>query len=298
MYTEFVEPTIFAYIVFVLIVWFDIGMMDRWLNAVIRYNRDGFQKGWLPWQKKDYKYSDITSIKRDDEKVQIYFGSKKINLDYIVMDSYEFVYYCSAMYKEIHGKGIPKNTSIPRWDIFKGHVKDPESFLLVFIMLFVLMFGTMGYVLYDGYNYVSEQDTTYIEAKINSYEIDDSDLILNSEEQDFIIFRYEEYGDITKNMIAALSETPVLGMNVTEYMSDNVFSGYEVHSVKMGGKNLLSFEETRKNNIVFAYKIVGLFSVVCVPLVVLFVCMVIVGRNPHKYSKRIQRMLFKEGYLR
>lgn len=300
IYAEFINPTMFAYIFFIAFVWFTIGMMDRWLNSVILYNNESLQKGWLPWQKNYYKYIDITSIKIEDEKIKIYFGNKKINLDNVVMDGYGFVHYCSAKYKEIYGRDIPKNTSIPKWDIFKGHVKEPESFLILFIIVFILWLGLTGIFLYRWYDSANGQDITYIEAEITSYAIEDQHFVMESEKYDFVIFRYEEYGNKIQGIINALEKNSILCINAEEYEFDkNGVTKYAVCNIEdQSGTSLLSFEEINKNNKEYYYSFIPYILLLFIWLFLYFAGLVIVGRNPHKFSKRVQGIFFRDNYLK
>lgn len=74
---------------------------------------------------------------------------------------------------------------------------------------------------------------------------------------------------------------------------------YEIYNiVNSTGKTILSFDEVNQVSNKKSLQI-ALFMLIFF-FVWLFCCIgsVIVARNPQKYSKRVQRMFFKDGYLK
>ena len=289
-------------ICFAGILWLAIGMLYGWLGTIITYDKNGFTVGWLPWQRRCFCYRDLTSTKITNHSRIFFCGKRKITLDYILIDDYHFRDYVMRRYKETWGKSLPYNNAIPKWDIFKGNLESPEEMIFIDIMLLIITLAVPVWQTYEAFDNVTEDETIPMELQVNAYEIDDDTLILKSKQNEaaFELWKYEKYENVFTYIISAIQDEQKLIMNVTvlEEEHDDPIR-YQIYNiVNSTGKTILSFDEvnqvSNKNSLLIA-----LFTLIFF-FVWLFICIasVIVARNPQKYSKRVQRMFFKDGYLK
>lgn len=287
---------------FASMLWLAIGILYGWLGTIIIYDKDGFTVGWLPWQRKHFCYRDLTSTKTTNQSRIFFCGKRKITLNYMLIKESYFEEYVRRRYKETWGKCLPYDNVIPKWDIFKGNLESPEEMIFVDILLLIITLAGPVWQTYEAFANVTEDETIQMELQMNDYEIDDSVLILRTRQKDavFELGEYEKYENVFTHILSAIQDEEKLIMNVTilEEEHDNPIR-YEIYNIiNSTGKTILSFDEvnqvSNKNSLLLALFMLIFF------FLWLFICIasVIVARNPKKYSKRVKRMFFKEGYLK
>ena len=135
--------------------------------------------------------------------------------------------------------------------------------------------------------------------KIDDYYIDENHLILKSSDLagEFDIVRYEEFEEIIPILQKEIKEEKNLHINCKP--SDYKKNWHEVFRLQNeDGQLIISLEEKNEKDSEYA-KFYVLMA--CVMLVIIFsfcITTIIVGRYPYKFSKRIQKAFFKDGYLR
>lgn len=282
--------------------WLAIYLIYVWLGSVIVYDKEGFTIGYLPWQRKYYRYGELTSTKMTNRGRILFCDKKRIVLDHMLIEDYCFEVYAMKKYKEIWGKDLAYNKTIPKWDIFKGHVDSPEEMIFVGVLLFVITLALPIWFTYEAFDDVTENETISMEVQFTSYEIDNQTLLLKATNhvEEFELWNYEKYDSVFSNIITALEDNQQFKINVLILEEDNDEPiRYEIYNMRdMNGNNILSFDEvnriSNKNSLEIA-----LFTLIFFFMWLGFcIGTVIVGRNPQKFSKRIQKLFFKEECLR
>ena len=72
---------------------------------------------------------------------------------------------------------------------------------------------------------------------------------------------------------------------------------YSIKAIKYNDRYLLSFEEENQLYRQESWPIVALFLFVLLIWVAFIVASIVVGRNPQKFSKKVVKMFFKDGYI-
>lgn len=287
-------------IIFVLTGWLGNFLMYGWLNMIICYDNETFTYGVLPFQKKHYTFKDITGKREDGTHISLLMGDKQIAFDEMMMDCYEFMKIAEATYKEQNGKPIPIVKIVPAWDIYRGNVVNPEGHIIggLLVPICVLIFAL--YALYDAHDFVKEQETYIHDTTIHSYEIKDHHLIMSDSENEYIIFRYQEYGEATEQLIHSIEKNTKLHLNtIASEKEKNIITQYEICAAKSETGNLyFSLDTYNANQKKYGYSFLPYLIVLFIFPTLFFISSVIVGRNPKKYSKRVQKFFFRDGYLR
>lgn len=286
---------------FLAFVWLGLFLVYGWFGMITIYDDKGFSRGWLPLQKKYYTYDQFTAVKITMNGREFLVGKKKIAFDYRIMDCYEFIGYASLRYKHIKVKDLPIDKSIPSWDIFNGHVEEPESFVFIIVMFLVIGLAFPAWLIYDAYDYVTEDETAYIEVSLDNYYIEENHMILESDEliYDFEILRYEVYDNAIPKILNAIDNGKPLGLYVLNYREAyNENLRFEVCSVKdWQGNVIISFDEMNEEDKEFSMIYLPIAGIILGFILLFCASIVIVGRYPHKFSKRVQRWIFQDGYL-
>lgn len=291
---------VWMFIAWIPFVCLSLSLLYMWLGTIIVYDGDGFTVGWLPWQKKYIRYSEITGIKHRMYGAVLFSGKKRIDLDSMVMKVDRFVRYASVKYENIYGTEIPENNTVPKWDIFKGHVERAEDYILAGVVMSLLGIGVLTYFLFDICDDVTEEDTLYMVVNVSSYSVEKDTLVLETEghQGDFELRSYESYGNVVSPVIEMLDNHQTIYLRVLSYEEDNGEISYDIYQIEdTSGRVLLSFDDTNKRRMVRELKWLFIIFLVWAALEMFFVGAVIVGRNPQKFSKRVQGIFFKDGYL-
>ena len=289
-------------VVFGVFIWLGISLMIGWLSQIIIYDDQGFVKGWLPGWKKRYLYKDFTAMKKKTNGVIFYIGKKKISFDYFLGNAYGFTGYAIKRNRELTGKFLPNDKRIPKWDVFKGHVESPESFIFVGLLMMIFTLSLPVIFLFQAFDTVTEADTIRMEITLESYVIHKDTLVLNAMENDinYEIYGYESCENILSYVTEAIqSQVPMQVEVLLVKEDDESVREYDIYSMKdMQGNEYVTYEivnrAREKSGIRDALISCSFFVVwMLISLITIYV-----GRNPHKFSKRVQGWFFKDGYIK
>ena len=291
-----------VFVGFGIFIWLGIFLMVGWLSQIIIYDDQGFVKGWIPGFKKHYLYKDFTAMKKKTNGVIFYIGKKKIGFDYFLGSAYGFTGYAIKRNRELTGKFLPNDTTIPKWDVFKGHVESPESFIFVGILMMIFTLSLPAIFLFSAFDSVTEADTIGMEITIESYVIEKDTLVLNVIENDinYEIYGYESCENVLSYVTEAIQSQGPMQVEVLPIKEDDEsIREYDIYSMQdLQGNKYVTYEmmnRAREKSGLRDALISCSFFVVWM----LFSLMTIyVGRNPHKFSKRVQRWFFKDGYIK
>lgn len=199
------------------------------------------------------------------------------------------------------GKKLPMDRSIPKWDIFKGHLEAPEEFIFLIIMMLTIGFGILGWHVYEIKDDTTIEETTRVRVVIEDYYTDDNHLILESKvpECKFDISLYKNYDDEIQQVLKEISNENPLYIYAVKYKETN--SGkrkFEVAGIENSeGEDIISFEKMNEVQKEYDESFLPFGIMICIICVLFSLTIWLVGRYPHKFSKRIQQAIFQDGYL-
>ncbi len=272
-------------------------LIIAYFNCRISYDDDGFVAKTFFGIKRRATYDQVTAMKENMRETYIYFGKRRVMVDELAVGGKEFIGFVRKKYRVFHnGQSLPKIYKKKK-DIFNGHVNDVAGFYLAFGLVGAFIIGTMCFVVISicmpkSINNTLEQTISFI-----SYEVNDDEVVLTSSDNQIYKIQYSPE-DIDIQKIKAIcngkSEVTAYSKEVT---ADGEKPFYSVKAISYNDSFILSFDETNRLNRQNAPPVIGFFSVVLLFLAVLCGVTVYIGRNPHKFSKRVVRLFFKDGYI-
>ena len=235
------------------------------------------------------------------EGADLFVGKRRISFDDMLMDGWSFKEYALQQYEKRTGKSLPINKAVPWWDIFNGHVEEPGGIIAILLIILLLMAAFSAKLLYDVHDEVTEEELTCVTTKIENYYIEENHMILEPSDLSckFKLFRYEDYGRSTAEIVSEVKRGKELHIYVLDCEeANNEGLEFEICCVQSRkGKTLLALEEKNKSDKAYNKSCLSLFLIAFFIFLLYCAATVIVGRYPDKFSKRVKRWFFKDGYL-
>lgn len=295
--TSFSDEPIWVPVVFFVFSLLAIALIIAYVNCRISYDENGFIAKNFFGRKKQATYSEITGIQKNMHETYIYIGKRRVMVDEFSIGGKEFINLVKKKYRTLHnGQSLPKITKTKN-DIFNGHVNDVAGFYAAYIIVFVFLIGVM--VLLMCYTFIPNSINNTIEQTVifNSCEIIKDEIVLTATDNQIykITFDVEQINiQEIKTICNGKSEVTTYSKEVTP---DDEEDYYSVKAIKNKDDYLLSFEETNKLNRLEGLKVIGLFLFMLLIWNAYIVASIVVGRNPQKFSKKVVKMFFKDGYI-
>ena len=270
-----------------------VALIIAYLNCRITFRDHDFTYKNFFGVKKTIQYRDLTGILEGSGDVKLYAGDSVIYVAGDAVNSERFLALAKKRYRESHnGKMIPRSA---KKDIFNNHVDEPQSFVLIFIILAVffplMTIGVISFATPDSREDFSERFIT-----VESYETSEGDLyIYDSNDIEYRVYNYDDLIDNSPELISKLSRGSSVGLLIKPIDSDE--DRYSVSDIKVNGKSYLTFDKWHENqvqNFIFITAIL-----VAVNLMIFFFIggSIYVGRNPHKFSDRVLHLFFRPGTI-
>ena len=269
------------------------------INCRISYDEEGFVAKNFLGIKRNFTYNQVTAIKEDLHESYIYMGDRRVMVDQLAIGGDEFIKLVKKKYRTMHdGQSLPK-TRKTKYDIFNGNVNDVAGFLFAYIMIGVVVIGTLGFSVHYAYFTPSTLSNT-IEQQVRfvSYNANDEGFVLTSADKQIYVIQFIDDEFITRDIQAISNGETVVTTYSTEVTPDDAKAYYSVKAIAHNGAYLLSFEETNKLHRQESANLVIFAAGMCLVWGAIVVCSIIVGRNPQKFSKRVVRLFFKDGYIK
>ena len=229
----------------------------------------------------------------------IYIGKRKVMIDEFSVGGIEFIAYVRKRYRTIHnGQALPKIHKT-KHDIFNGNVDDVFGFMFVYIMISVLIVAIAIFLVYYIYftpNTVAntvEQQVTFTSCTTKGDEI-----VLTSSDNKLYKIRFMEDGfDSTK--IKAISDgKTVVKTYSKEVTPDDEKNYYLIKAILLDDTYLLSFDETNRWHQEEYWPLIFFPVIFAIVWGAYVAGSIIVGRNPKKFSKKVIKLFFKDGYVK
>jgi len=229
----------------------------------------------------------------------IYMGKRKVMIDAFAVGGIEFVVYVSKQYRKIHkGQTLPEIHKT-KHDIFNGNVDDVFGFMFGYILVSVIILVLAGVLVWYVYFTPStidntiEQKAVFASCDIKGDEIE----LISSDHQRYEINLIGDGFDMDTIRSICDGKT-IVTTYVKEITPDNGEDFYSIKAISDENRYLLSFDETNRWHQEEYWPLI-LFPVVFAVLWGAFIAgSIIVGRNPKKYSKKVVKLFFKDGYVK
>ena len=269
------------------------------VNCRVSYDEDGFVAKNFFGVKRKFTYDQVTAIKENMHEDYIYIGKRKVMIDEFSVGGIEFIAYVRKRYRTIHkGQALPKIHKT-KHDIFNGNVDDVFGFMFAYIMIGVVIVAFAIFLVWYIYftpNTVAntvEQQVTFTSCTTKGDEI-----VLRSSDNKLYKIRFIEDGfDSTK--IKAISDgKTVVKTYSKEVTPDDEENYYSIKAILLDDTNLLSFDETNRWHQEEYWPLIFFPVIFAIVWGAYVAGSIIVGRNPKKFSKKVIKLFFKDGYVK
>ena len=295
--TAFLDEGIWLPVLFLVFSLLGATLIVAFINCRISYDEDGFVSKNFFGIKKKASYDQVTAIKENMHETYIYIGKQRVMVDELSIGGIDFIKLVKKKYRTLHnGQSLPKITKT-RNDIFNGHVKDVAGFYFAYCLVSVVLVGFIVFMTCDicipkNANNTIEQIVCFI-----SCDIKEDEVILTSTNNNIYKIQYAaEKINIQeiKSICNGKTEVTTYSKEVTP---DDEEDFYSVKAIKYTDNYLFSFKEENKLYRQESWPIVALFLFMALVWGAFIVASVIVGRNPQKFSKKVVKLFFKDGYI-
>jgi hypothetical protein len=279
---------------FFLFALFGVSLVIAYFNCRITFRDQDFTYKRFFGINRTIEYRDLTGILEGNSDVKLYAGDKVIYVAGDAVNGERFIALAKKRYREHNGgKTIPKTR---KKDIFNNHVKDPQAFVLVFVILtvpFILMpIGLLTFAYPDSREAFTEKSIT-----VDSYEISDGNLYMyDSFDSEYCVSSYTDVINNSSELISKLSSGTRLDLLIIQKVADR--DVHYVSSIEMNGKHYLTYDRWYEHES-YTFKLLIVVFAILDLLIFFFVgATIYVGRNPHKFSDRVIHIFFKLGTIR
>ena len=283
---------------FLLISLLGVVLIIAYINSRITYDENGFCAKSFFGVKRRFSYGEVSAYKENMGEYFVYIGKKRVMVDKSSLQSGVFLKRVKKEYSKCHGGAPIPEIKKSKLDIFKGNVKEPASFLIVFIILGVALIAFFGFILYYAYlSPYSEKNTESSEVQFTSYEVGKSEIIMTSTDAAIYKIRFID-PDLYDEKIAEIVSS---GDKVTIYSVEADPRGEKnfhcIKSMSSSGKELFSFDESNEAHRGEYGKLIVLPIIMGAFYIFWVLGTIVVGRNPHRFKKRIVKFFFKNSYI-
>lgn len=266
-----------------------------YINCRIFYTESEFTVKYFLGYRRTFTYDQIESIRGNTRDVKLMVNGCAVRIDELSVGKAEFLNMARKQYRITHGgKAIPKITK-DKWDPFNGHVDNPGEMLFAYLLV-ALFIPVMLLICYFTVKPTPMEELTMVSGTVTEISVDGRNLVLRVENMEMEIWGYKRTLTDAAEYIRICNQGEVFTLGYRTVTNDNhEITGYCVEYILDSRGNTWITPQVARNDRFFVAGF--MFSVV--ELVWLAFCSVsiYVGRNPHKFSKRIIRWFFKDGYV-
>lgn len=296
--TVFLDEPLWVPILFLMLSSLGAIFIIAFVNCRISYDQDGFIHKSFFGIKRKFTYEQVTAIKENTHETFLYVGRRRLMVDELSIGGYYFIALVKKKYRTIHnGKSLPKIYKT-KHDIFNGHIQDTGVFLAFYVLGGAFAVAFLIFVAY--YTYAPSTPNNTIEESIIfvSYEQSEEEIILTSSDNQIYKIRFIDE-QFNANGIPTLCDgTTVVTIYSTEVTPKYEESYYSIKAIKYNDNYFLSFDETNRLYRQEYVLLVIIVAVMCLAWGAFVIFSIIVGRNPKRFSKRVIRWFFKDGYVK
>ena len=270
------------------------------LNCRITYDQESFTHKNFLGIKRTYTYDQITGLKEGTHEDIFYMGRHFAMIDEYSVGAMEFEIMAKKRYQALSGgKPIPRvKPKMP--DVFNGHVEGGGGLIAVYIGVTLLFLALLGWFVADVYLIPpSPEEDERMEVVFDRAAVRGDYLYLYPADESMESFQIRHLdGSVELDPIKAVCDgTTTVTVYADHTKPKNGDAYYLVEAVMVGDTVLFSFEDNqrlRRNEYWPLIPFIGGFILLwCVYIFF----SILVGRNPERYSKKVIRFFFKDGYV-
>lgn len=267
-------------------------MITAYLNCVIRYDDQGFLARNFFGIKRRCKYEEVEGL-RSGRDWKVYFKGHSITIDEKSCGDHDFMVALHRGYKRATGKRLPVSSKLRRgWDPMNGHLDHPWGYFILWIVLGLFCAALPFFMLFVMTTETDPSEVAFYDVQFSNYEVDGETLRLYVEgvELPYEIDYYRDYGEVLPTP-ETLCSGGTYRVGVTKgHRNVKSLTGEQ-------GRSHITFETERQvyrdNQRVPAW-ILAIAGVVGVYFSYMGIA---VARDPERYSKWVQRLFYRDGYL-
>lgn len=276
------------------------------INCRIEYDESGFTVTNFIGLRRYYTYNDFTGKRQSFGKTVLYVKGRKLRIDDIAVGEEEFIDFARKQYRIRNGGSAVR--TLPEIEIkgaFRKNVNHPGEFIFVYCTILLITVGVLASLVFMYFNTTEESELEYMTVTIRNVEkyhryrqsglravTNDTDVLLALPFSERLL---KDDPALIERLTAG-GERYRIGYEI-KGTDENIYYSIDV-IIAEDGEELLSFERTeryKKENIL---QIIVLFSGLGILNALWFLLTVRIGRHPEKYSRRVKRMFFRDGYIR
>lgn len=263
----------------------------------INYDLNGFTYRNMLGISRRYDWAEVEGKSDSKTNITVFVGGRRIRVGEDHIGVYKFLYTLNKRYKSIYGTDVPIDPRSKK-DLFKGHVEDAEGIIAVFVLL-VFFFSAINVLALSTMKYPEQSELSYVRFTADSYRIDDSNMYIESRDTQHPVrvAAWEEVIDdpeLFTEKLEAGEEFAAGYIHSSRGKKPNEevweLTGHDGTVYISYSDNLLYWQENDRS-----VKLVLLGMDIFIILIIAGI--VIVGRNPNKFSPRVVRAFFKEGSI-
>ena len=253
----------------------------------IRFDRQGFTVRRFPFfLPRRYEYREITAVR--DDFLLLYVGNRRIGLNEIDTNCWEFLQQANRAYRKFHKVSIPRIEKKFHIDPFCGNVDHPEGIVLAYILVSACIIG-MGAMIFLGAKPPNQEELICQTVTFTHYEVEDGEINYYVEGDEHP-YRSNVSAD-NADFIRLAQGDQTVQILVDEREKANVL--YSM--IGEDGRVYIAYEEVIHEETVswyFLFGMVGLFAAMWGWFIFRSIQ---VGRNPQNYSLNTIYLYFRRG---
>jgi len=274
-------------------------LIVSFINCRIYYDKDGFVAKNFWGIKRKYSYDQVTGIQEGMREDYLYVGKRRIMIDELAIGGAAFIGFVKKQYRMLHnGRELPAVRKT-KGDIFNGNVQDVFGFMFAYISVGVLILVFAGFMAWEVFlTPCSVENTVEQQVSFESYAVEWGKIELVSSEDRIYSFVIMGKNYDTERIKALCDGKTVYTVYTKEITTDDGEDVYLVKAIKHEDSYILSFEESNASHRQEYWPLL-LFPLGFALIWGVYVFFSIkVGRNPQKYSKKVIRLFFRDGYVK
>ena len=297
--TAFLDEPIWVPILFLAFSLLGASFIIAFVNCRVSYDEDGFVSKNFFGVKRKFTYDQVTAIKENMHEDYICIGKRKVMIDEVSVGRIEFIAYLRKRYRILHkGQALPiiqKN----KHDIFNGNVDDVFGFMFAYIMIGVVIVAFTIFLVWHIYGNPCTIDNT-IEQKVSftSCIAKDDEIVLTSTDNKLYKIRFIGEGFDSDEIKSVCDGKTVVTTYSKEVTPDDAGNYYAIKAIRYESTNLLSFDETNRWHQEEYWPLLFFPIVFAIVWGAYVAGSIIVGRNPKRFSKKVVKLFFKDGYVK
>lgn len=265
-----------------------------YINCRVFYNESEFTVKYFLGYRRTFAYHQIEAMRGSNRDIKLIVAGHAVRIDELAVGRREFLDLARKQYRISHGgKAIPKIEK-DKWDLFNGHVDNPGQFLFAYLLIALFIPGMLLF----GFFTVKPtplEELNMVTGPVTRATVDESDLVLNVRGIEMEIWRYRRALPDADAFTEGYRRGETFTFGYRTVTDEGKFVGYCVEYIldSRGITHMTprdAWEQRFFTASVALVAVEGIWLIFCG-------LSIYVGRNPHKFSKRIVSWFFRDGYV-